>query len=54
MHGPELVLLDEPTNYLDIEGTLWLYDYLERYPNGYTCHWPRPDWVLPHRDEAHA
>ena len=29
-------------------------DYLVRYPNGYTCHWPRPDWVLPHRDEAHA
>ncbi len=22
-------------------------DYLERYPNGYTCHFPRPDWVLP-------
>ena len=24
-------------------------DYLERYPNGYTCHYPRPDWVLPQR-----
>jgi len=23
-------------------------DYLERVPNGYTCHFPRPDWVLPH------
>jgi len=22
-------------------------DYLERMPNGYTCHFPRPDWVLP-------
>ncbi|MCB2050626.1 MAG: peptide-methionine (S)-S-oxide reductase MsrA [Novosphingobium sp.] len=22
-------------------------DYLERYPNGYTCHFPRPQWVLP-------
>lgn len=22
-------------------------DYLERLPNGYTCHFPRPDWVLP-------
>ena len=21
-------------------------DYLERYPNGYTCHFPRTDWVL--------
>ncbi len=24
-------------------------DYLERYPNGYTCHYIRPDWTLPHR-----
>ncbi len=22
-------------------------DYLERYPNGYTCHYVRPDWKLP-------
>jgi peptide-methionine (S)-S-oxide reductase len=22
-------------------------DYLERFPNGYTCHYPRPNWVLP-------
>jgi len=21
-------------------------DYLERIPNGYTCHFPRPGWVL--------
>ena len=26
-------------------------DYLERYPNGYTCHFVRPGWKLPHRDE---
>jgi peptide-methionine (S)-S-oxide reductase len=25
-------------------------DYLEKYPNGYTCHFPRPNWKLPHRD----
>jgi len=25
-------------------------DYLERYPNGYTCHYIRPDWVLPNRE----
>src|SRR3712207_1361676 len=24
-------------------------DYPERYPYGYTCHFPRPDWVLPRR-----
>lgn len=22
-------------------------DYLETRPNGYTCHFPRPDWKLP-------
>ncbi|WP_077037273.1 peptide-methionine (S)-S-oxide reductase MsrA [Pelomonas sp. KK5] len=27
-------------------------DYLERIPNGYTCHFPRKDWVLPRRVEA--
>ena len=26
-------------------------DYLEKYPNGYTCHFPRPNWVLPHRSD---
>lgn len=25
-------------------------DYLERMPNGYTCHFPRSDWVLPKRN----
>lgn len=24
-------------------------DYLQRYPTGYTCHYARPDWVLPRR-----
>jgi len=27
-------------------------DYLVKYPNGYTCHYPRPNWKLPHRSEA--
>jgi peptide-methionine (S)-S-oxide reductase len=27
-------------------------DYLERYPNGYTCHFPRPNWKLQHRAVA--
>ncbi len=27
-------------------------DYLQRLPNGYTCHFARPDWVLPKRDKA--
>ena len=25
-------------------------DYLLKYPNGYTCHFVRPDWILPRRD----
>jgi peptide-methionine (S)-S-oxide reductase len=27
-------------------------DYLQRLPNGYTCHFPRADWVLPKRSAA--
>lgn len=27
-------------------------DYLEKNPNGYTCHFARPDWVLPKRETA--
>lgn len=27
-------------------------DYLERIPDGYTCHFPRPHWKLPHRAQA--
>jgi ATP-binding cassette subfamily F protein 3 len=30
---PELLLMDEPTNYLDLEGALWLEARLKRYPN---------------------
>jgi peptide-methionine (S)-S-oxide reductase len=27
-------------------------DYLERYPDGYTCHFIRPNWKLPVREKA--
>ncbi len=27
-------------------------DYLERLPNGYTCHFIRPEWKLPRRSNA--
>lgn len=38
-------------------GDFWIaerehQDYLERFPNGYTCHFPRPNWVLPRRRAA--
>jgi peptide-methionine (S)-S-oxide reductase len=29
-------------------------DYLERIPNGYTCHFVRPGWKLPRRDKVQA
>jgi peptide-methionine (S)-S-oxide reductase len=29
-------------------------DYLEHYPDGYTCHFVRPGWRLPRRAEAKA
>jgi ATP-binding cassette subfamily F protein 3 len=30
---PDLMLLDEPTNYLDLEGALWLENRLQKYPH---------------------
>jgi peptide-methionine (S)-S-oxide reductase len=27
-------------------------DYLERFPGGYNCHFVRPDWKLPRREDA--
>jgi peptide-methionine (S)-S-oxide reductase len=29
-------------------------DYLIKHPGGYTCHWVRPNWVLPKRTVAAA
>jgi len=39
---------------VEVAGPFWQaepehQDYLERLPNGYTCHFVRPDWVLPQR-----
>ncbi len=40
------------------EGPFWEaepehQDYLERVPNGYTCHFARPEWKLPKEAKAH-
>ncbi len=29
-------------------------DYLQRIPNGYTCHWIRPNWRLPRQNQTQA
>jgi peptide-methionine (S)-S-oxide reductase len=29
-------------------------DYLQKYPDGYTCHFVRPGWKLPHRADKVA
>ena len=39
------------------EGPFWEaepehQDYLQRIPNGYTCHFIRPDWKLPQRERT--
>ncbi len=34
---PDLLILDEPTNYLDLEGAAWLEDYLRAYPHTVVC-----------------
>ena len=40
-------------------GEFWMaeeehQDYLEKHPNGYTCHYVRPGWVLPRREAQSA
>jgi peptide-methionine (S)-S-oxide reductase len=40
-------------------GAFWVaeaehQDYLQRHVDGYTCHFPRANWVLPRRHEAKA
>ena len=42
---------------LDPVGPFWEaepehQDYLQRIPHGYTCHFVRPDWVMPKRAAA--
>ena len=35
LENPDIMLLDEPTNYLDIEARTWLEDHLKRFSGGY-------------------
>ena len=48
-------LADPIVTTIEPEGPFWEaepehQDYLIRYPNGYTCHFPRAGWVLPARE----
>jgi ATP-binding cassette subfamily F protein 3 len=35
LENPDIMLLDEPTNYLDIEARTWLEGWLKRFPGAY-------------------
>ena len=43
--GPVITKVSEAGDFWEAE--VEHQDYLERIPNGYTCHFPRPDWILP-------
>ena len=30
---PDILLLDEPSNFLDLEGVFWLQGFIAKYPN---------------------
>ena len=42
--GPAVTKVSEVGDFWEAE--IEHQDYLERIPNGYTCHFPRPDWVI--------
>ena len=53
----EIVFDPEQTSYRDLlEFFFQIHDptTLNRQGNGYTCHFPRPDWVLPRRTTVAA
>lgn len=43
--GPVVTKISQASDFWEAE--IEHQDYLERIPNGYTCHFPRSDWVLP-------
>ena len=42
--GPVVTEVEAATDFWEAEPEH--QDYLQKYPNGYTCHWVRPDWTL--------
>jgi peptide-methionine (S)-S-oxide reductase len=49
--GPVVTRVTEVSEFWEAE--IEHQDYLERVPYGYTCHFPRPDWVLPGSSDKH-
>jgi peptide-methionine (S)-S-oxide reductase len=43
--GPAVTKVSQASDFWEAEPEH--QDYLERYPSGYTCHYPRTNWVLP-------
>ena len=43
--GPVVTKVSQASDFWEAEPEH--QDYLERYPSGYTCHYPRTNWVLP-------
>jgi peptide-methionine (S)-S-oxide reductase len=43
--GPVVTKVSQASDFWEAEPEH--QDYLERYPAGYTCHYPRANWVLP-------
>lgn len=44
--------ISQATTFYDAEE--YHQDYLEKNPNGYTCHWVRPEWTLPNKSSENA
>ncbi len=43
--GKVVTKVTQASDFWEAEG--YHQDYLQKTPNGYTCHFARPDWVLP-------
>jgi ABC-type glutathione transport system ATPase component len=49
---PDGMLLDEPSNHLDLESLIWLEDFLKNYEGALLMTSPRPRVHEPHRERS--
>jgi len=52
LSAPDVLLLDEPSNHLDIAATSWLEDYLRKQPEAMLIVSPRPLLSQQGRDQG--